>query len=423
MKLHPWQGTPLSVIGLSPGSPILSQSALSALANAELLVGSARQFSDLEAAGLLVASADGGKVPRLIYPSPFSALWETLLQYEQRRIVLLASGDPLLFGLGGYLRQHVSPVHLTFFPAISSIQVAFAKIGQPWQDAIVVSLHGRPMQTFRARLQHGLLYALLTDSSSTPVAIAVELVHAGFEESDVWVCENLGTSTEDIRQFSASLLATSETCFSPVNVVIVRTRGAGGVFPEFPGIADECFSTNGAQPGRGLLTKREVRLAVLSLLQPRAGDIGWDVGAGCGGVAVEWARWSIRSEIHAVECHADRLHHLHINRERFGVVTNLHIHKGSAPEALTALPCPSVIFVGGGGANLASILGVCWSRLPLGGRLVAAAVTEGARMALQVFGGNNADWTELSIARNDLLAGQRIMRPHLPVLLMKRVKS
>jgi precorrin-6Y C5,15-methyltransferase (decarboxylating) len=299
----------------------------------------------------------------------------------------------------------------------------------------MVSLHGRPLASLRAALQSNRLYALLTDRENSPTAIARLLVETGFGESALWVAEDLGTPGEQFRHFRADELAATippyshptppgerQFCFSPLNVVILETRGAGSVLPEFPGIPDEQFST-GAEPGKGLLSKREVRLTILSLLGPRAGEIGWDVGAGCGGVSVEWARWNPQGEVHAVECHPERLEHLGINRQRFGVVSNLHIVPGHAPEALADLPDPHAVFIGGSSGSLRDMLDAVWTRLLPGGRLVASAVTEDSRVDLHGFAGDRkADWTELSIARSERLAGQRVMRPYLPVLLMKMEK-
>jgi len=411
-----WAGPALQVVGLGLSGEALAPAARAALQDAELLIGAPRHFAALTQLGL----AFGGQ--REHFPSPFAQLW-TLLQANQgRRIALLASGDPLFFGLGGHLRKHLPAESLIFHPAVSSVQAAFARIGQPWQQAEVVSLHGRPLLGLRARLRGGRWYAALTDASSHPAAVAAELVAAGFGESAVWVCEDLGSPEERIRAFAANALALLSEPFSPLNVLLFQTRGGGGVLPEFPGIADEAFSSDGDGPGKGLLTKREVRLCVLSLLAPRAGDVGWDIGAGCGGVAVEWARWCPLGQVHALEKHPRRLEHLAINRERFGVLANLQIHPGSAPAALSELPEPSVIFVGGGGRELPQLLVACWQRLPSGGRLVASAVTEEARLALHQFAGSAGEWIQLAVSRGDSLAGQRLLRPQLPVLLLKRVK-
>jgi precorrin-6Y C5,15-methyltransferase (decarboxylating) len=245
----------------------------------------------------------------------------------------------------------------------------------------------------------------------------------GFGDSTLWVAENLGMPEERVQRFQFTALANTDQEFSSLNVVILETKGPGGLLPEFPGIPDERFIT-GEAPGRGLLSKREVRLTILSLLSPRAGEIGWDVGAGCGGVSVEWARWNPGGQVYAVEYHAQRLACLAANRERFGVVNNLHIVPGYAPEALEELPDPHAVFVGGSKGHLDELLQIAWDRLPTGGRLVASAVTEDSRMELHRFAGERpAYWTELSIAREDRLAGARVLRPYLPVILVQLEKS
>lgn len=411
-RMFDWPGPPVQVIGMGMESGALGPTARTVLAQAELLVGAAAHLATFPE---LIAE----KRP---YPSPMSGLWDVLRANAGRRIALLASGDPLFFGIGNALLHYLPPEHLVFHPNVSSIQAAFARLGRPWQQARLVSLHGRPLASLRAVLQSNRLYALLTDQDRSPTTIARVLVETGFGESGLWVAEELGTANERFRHFRAADLADADAEFSPLNVVILETRGPGGVLPEFPGIPDHGFST-GTEPGKGLLSKREVRLTILSLLASRAGEIGWDVGAGCGGVAVEWARWNPYGEVHAVECHPERLEHLGINRERFGVVTNLHIVPGRAPEALTDLPDPQAAFIGGSSGNLREILDAVWGRLQTGGRLVASAVTEDSRVELHGFAGDRpAEWTELSISRSERLAGQRVMRPYLPVLLMKLEK-
>ena len=302
----------------------------------------------------------------------------------------------------------------------------------PWQALLVVILLGMAASLWVAtkqvhyewrweRVPQYFVYRA-EEPQIAPVAIARVLVETGLGESKLWVAEDLGTDRERFRGFRAVELADADTEFSLLNVVIVETRGPGGVLPEFPGIPDERFST-GAEPGKGLLSKREVRLTILSLLAPRADETGWDVGAGCGGVSVEWARWNPLGEVHAIEVHPERLEHLGINRERFGVVANLHIAPGRAPEALAALPDPHAVFIGGSSGSLREMLDAVWARLQPGGRLVASAVTEDSRVELHAFVGDRmAEWTELSVARGEQLAGQRVMRPYLPVLLLKLEK-
>ena len=408
-----WPGPPIEVIGMGMDAGALGRAAQAALERAELVIGAVAHL----------AAFSNLPTEQRPYPSPMSGLWEMLRANAGRRIVLLASGDPLFYGISSTLLRHLPSECLVFHPNVSSIQAAFARLGRPWQQAELLSLHGRPLAGLRAVLRGNRCYGLLTDRESAPTAIARVLVETGFGESTLWVAEDLGAANERFRAFHAVALAEADTEFSPLNVVIVETRGPGGVLPEFPGIPDAWFST-GAEPGKGLLSKREVRLMILSLLAPRAGEIGWDVGAGCGGVSVEWARWNPEGEVHAVECHPERLEHLGINRERFGVVANLHIVAGHAPEALADRPDPHAVFIGGSSGSLRDILNPVWARLPVGGRLVASAVTEDSRVELHAFVGDRpAEWTELSVARAETLAGQRVMRPYLPVLLMKMEKS
>ncbi len=408
-----WSGPPIQVVGMGMAAGMLSPAARAALDAAELIIGS---LSHLAAFPELAAE----KIP---YPSPMSGLWAILRASAGRRIVLLASGDPLFYGISQTLLRLLPPEHLVFHPNLSSLQAAFARLGRSWHPAQCLSLHGRPLTGLRAVLQANRLYALLTDHGSSPRAIATLLVEVGFGESELWVAENLGMPEEQCRRFQAAELAGATVKFSPLNVVILETHGPGGVLPEFPGIPDERFST-GEEPGKGMLSKREVRLTILSLLAPRAGETGWDVGAGCGGVSVEWARWNPLGTVYAIECHPERLEHLGINRDRFGVVNNLHIVPGTAPAALSALPDPHMAFIGGSNGGLHEMLETVWTRLQPGGRLVASAVTEDSRVELHSFAGDRAAyWTELGIARAERLAGQRVMRPYLPVLLMKLEKT
>jgi precorrin-6Y C5,15-methyltransferase (decarboxylating) len=401
---------PIHVIGLGiAGWEGLDPAARDALRAAEIIIGSPRHLQMLPT---------GLAAEQRHYPSPFGALADTLEELAGRPVCLLASGDPLLHGIGGWLKRNPPAQRLVFHGNLSSIQAAFARIGLPWQDAEVVSVHGRPLTTLRPRLGVNRLLALLTDSHSHPAAIAGELLLAGHGAAQVWVAEALGTDRERVRHFRATELAEHDGSFHQPNVVIIDT-GPLGHGLEFPGLPDTAFVTDG-EAGKGMLSKREVRLNILSLLQPAAGETGWDVGAGCGGVAVEWTRWQRRARVYAVETHAARLRALRANRERFGVTANLHIVEGRAPEALEALPDPDAIFIGGSDGSLEAILETGWRRLRPGGRLVASAVTEPTRATLQTFAGDRpAQWTQIAVSRGEHLAGQLTLRPFLPVLLMR----
>ena len=258
-----WPGPPIQVVGMGMAAEALTQAAQAALEQAELIIGSS---AHLAAFPELTAE----KMP---YPSPMSGLPALLQTHAGRRIAVLASGDPLFYGISQTLLRFLPPEHLVFHPHISSLQAAFARLGRPWQAAHLLSLHGRPLAGLRAVLQANRLYALLTDRDNSPMAIAGIVAEAGFGASDLWVAEELGTAEERFRHFRVAELGGAEIEFSPLNVVILETRGPGGVLPEFPGIPDDHFST-GEEPGKGLLSKREVRLTILSLLVPRAGESG-----------------------------------------------------------------------------------------------------------------------------------------------------
>jgi precorrin-6Y C5,15-methyltransferase (decarboxylating) len=410
-----WSGpSSIHVIGLGiDNPPVLSNAAKETLKQADIIIGAANALTDM-------ASLAAKIYP---YPKPMQALWPLLQQHADQHIVLLASGDPLFYGIGALLLRHLAPEQVEFHPHVSSIQTAFARIKRPWQDAKFISLHGRSLHSLRAALKTNRLYGLLTDSVNNPTAIAQLVDEVGLSNSTLWIAENLGLPEEQVRCFQAAALAAEDMEFAPLNVTILETRGPGGMLPEFPGIPDEGFMTDG-ETGRGMLSKREVRLMILSLLSPRADEIGWDVGAGCGSVAVEWARWNPHGAVYAVECHEQRLACLAANRERLGVINNLHIIPGLAPEALVTLPPPNAVFIGGSKGQLLTMLENVWERLLPGGRLVASAVTEDSRMDLYRFAGDRpaSYWTELSIAREDRLGGQRLLRPYLPVLLMQLVK-
>jgi len=286
----------------------------------------------------------------------------------------------------------------------------------------VGSLRGRPLDSLRSQLVANQWYALLTDKHSHPRAVA-ELLHAvGMRDAQLWVAEALGLAEEKISHFSVQELLHGEHPFHPLHVTLLRTESPSHFLPQFPGINDDAYET-GESGSRGMISKKGVRLNILSLLSPRNGDIGWEVGAGCGGVAIEWARWNPQGQLFAIEKNEHRFGHLQSNQLKFGVTQNLHCVLGSAPEVLDELDAPDVIFVGGNDGQTESLLNYCWSRLNTGGRLVASGVTEQTRAALIQFAEDKPyEYIEISVSKGEPLGKQLLLRPQLPVLLMKVVK-
>lgn len=418
----------IHIVGLGAQErALLSEPAKAALAQADFLLGSKRQRNCVAD---VVIGANFQPLP------PLAELECWLNAHSDRNIVILSSGDPLFFGIGRWLSERFGTERLVFHPGVSTIQAACHLLGLSLQDLEVVNLHGRPLQRIRAHLRRHRYYAILTDRHSHPYALAQECLAANFPRSRLWVSERLGYPDQKQRLFTAQKLAAIQGCdvaplFDPLHLTILYTEGEGGVYPEFPGIPDVAF-LSGSDSGGGLLTKREVRLAALSLLQPAARQIAWDIGAGCGGISVEWARWNPRGRIYAIEKNARRLEYLCANRDHFGVDANLTVIADSAPRCLAQLPDPDAVFIGGSDGELQGLLQVCWQRLSPGGCLVSSAVTETSRATLNAFAdlleagscdGQQIESLQIAISRADKLAGQRLYRPQLPVVLMKFRKA
>ena len=261
----------------------------------------------------------------------------------------MASGDPLFYGIGKFLQQQL-PGQIQCHTNTSSVQYACAALGIALQDVEVISLHGRPLSRLKRLLQAGRTLVVIPDKHSHPQALAAMCREAGLSASRLHVCECLGYDTETIRAFSVAELLDTQAGqtqeFDDLHISVLSLAGSGQALGYFPGIPDHQFVT-GAASGQGMLTKREVRLTILSILQTGATDVCWDIGAGCGGVAVEWALWHPQSHVYAIEHHAKRLTSLEANRQRFGVVDNLEPVAGRAPAALSSLPAPQRVFVGG----------------------------------------------------------------------------
>lgn len=414
----------LHIIGLGVAQEArLDQSATQVLQSAAVVIGSERQLEVVS--GLVDSSQQLLKLPAL---KQLKAVLEDFSDQGVASIAVMASGDPLYFGIGRWFGRHFDSQQLSFYPAVSSVQAACHRLGLSLQDVTVLSLHGRPLEKIRTRLKRNRQLVILTDKHSTPQALARECVAAGLSESTLWVCESLGYAQEQVSSHSAKELVACKTVFDPLHVTIIQTQGPGGVLPEFPGIADERFVTDGPA-GKGMLTKREVRLAILSLLQACDGDIIWDIGAGCGGVAVELSYWHERAQVYAIEHHPERLQCLEANRQRYGVVSNLALVPGRAPGALTDLPRADRVFIGGSDGELPGLLGLVWEQLAAGGVLVASAVTETTKQHLlsffdqrQQLADGHCETLQVAVSKGGQLAGQLLYRPDLPVTLFKFVK-
>lgn len=318
-------------------------------------------------------------------------------------IVILTSGDPLFFGLGRLLLETFSPKDLTFYPHITSIQLAFSAIKKPWQDCKSISLHGRTMEELIKGLQQGIeKFALLTDSINHPPAIA-QLILSLDVSYDVYIAENLGGDQEKISFFShENLIQLSKlegTYFSWLNVVILvknQQKNKTIDLEKLPllGIADSLFENFPDKPN--LITKKEVRVLILAELALENNQVIWDIGAGTGSVSIEIARLT-HSTIYAIEKTAMGIKLIENNSCKFGVNSIIPIY-GKAPEILDHLPAPHRIFIGGSGGNLETILSYCSRKLVKQGKIVLALATlEHLNLAITWFKSHHWDYKLLQV--------------------------
>lgn len=311
-------------------------------------------------------------------------------QAAGRRVVVLASGDPNFFGIGGYLAGKLGAERLEIHPHLASVQLAFARIKESWQDAFFASVHGRSQEQVVEWVRAHPKVALLTADGSTPAQVARRLLEAGLGDVEIFVGENLGGPDERAEWYTLEDVA--RRTFAPLNVVVLRRRGeaegkaageeagrspapataesGGGRFWPF-GIDDEEFHQR--KPKRGLITKQEVRAVSLAKLQIRPGTVVWDIGACTGSVGIEAAGLAPGVRVWAIEKNEEDLDNLRRNVEKFGrPVTFVH---GLAPEGLDAFPDPDAVFVGGTAGKMNDLLDVCVRRLRPGGRIVVNVAT------------------------------------------------
>ena len=420
----------IHVIGLGVSEQaVLTANAMGALKQSEVIIGSPRQMETIFNIAVDPVSSPISKGQKFIALPKLNELKTLLTGFSDKNVCILASGDPLYFGIGRWLGKNIQNEKLVFHPGVSSIQAACHKLGLSLQDCDAISLHGRPVETLRSLIRHNQTLVILTDKHSQPKRLAQECFNMGYHDAKVTVCEDLGYEKEQLRSFSIEeLIDSSAIKFSDLQVTVIET-GISKSMPQFPGFNDELFIT-GKEAGKGLITKREVRLAVLSLLQPSRGDVAWDVGAGCGGIAVEWAYWNKAGQVHAIEHNDQRFDCLQQNSQRFGVVDNITAIQGRAPAVLDSLPQANKIFIGGSDGEMSELLAFCWMQLPENGVLVVSAVMEKTKQQLLTFrdellmvGSAVIETSQIAISRGEELAGQLVYRPNLPVTLFRFQKN
>ena len=350
----------LTLIGIGEdGRDGLSPAALRIIDRANFIMGGERHLE-------LIGKTD----PKTrVWPKPFEQGIETILARRGQDTVVLASGDPFFYGVGATLARHIPPEEILTLPAPSAFSLMASRLGWAMQDCALISLHGRPFERIAPHCQPNAKILSLTWDETTIRRVADYLVDHGMGESVIAIGQALGGPREQIIKKTAQAIQMARENFDPINtlgIAIKASRGAR-ILPLTSGLEDDLFEHDGQ------ITKREIRAVTLSSLQPRQGQVLWDIGAGSGSVSIEWMLRHPANRAIAVEPRKDRAERILRNALSLGV-PELQIVEGKAPEALLGLPSPDAIFIGGGGTDQ-TVIDAAWAALPDGCRLVANAVT------------------------------------------------
>ncbi|GAA2821101.1 precorrin-6y C5,15-methyltransferase (decarboxylating) subunit CbiE [Saccharopolyspora taberi] len=365
---------------------------------ADVLLGSARQLD-------LVPEPAGRRVP---WPSPLlPALPGLIAEHSGRSICVLASGDPMFYGIGATLVKLLGAQRVRVLAHPSSLSLACARMGWPVQDTAVVSLVGRPVELLHPAVQPGARVLVLSADGSTPAAVAALLAARGYGSSAMTVLSGLGG---DERRIDARAADWDRPVTDALNVIAVDCRADPDAphLPRTPGLPDEAFRHDGQ------LTKRDVRAVTLSRLAPTPGRLLWDVGAGAGSIAIEWMRSDPSCRAIAIEHREDRAANIAANATALGV-PGIQVVTGAAPRALEGLEQPDAIFVGGG-VTAPGVVDTCWDALRPGGRLVVNAVTmESEVLVAGWYGRSGGELTRIGVEHASPVGGFTGWRPAMRV--------
>ncbi|MEU5237820.1 precorrin-6y C5,15-methyltransferase (decarboxylating) subunit CbiE [Streptomyces lydicus] len=407
----------LTVVGIgADGWAGLPAASRQALCDAEVLIGGARQLA------LLPDRCPGERVP---WPSPLRpAVAGLLATYAGRRVCVLASGDPMFYGIGRTLTEVLAESAgsagarhpgLRVLPHPSSVSYACARLGWPVEDTEVVTLVGRPAENLLRGLYDGHRLLVLSAGAGTPAEVAALLRAHGFGPTRMRVLEQLGGERERLTEGLAADWDAPPA--DPLNVLALDLARAPGTPPlsTVPGLPDTAYEHDGQ------LTKRHVRAATLAALAPAPGELLWDIGGGSGSIAVEWLRAHRGCRAVSVERDAVRAERIGRNARSLGVPALRVVH-GPAPAALAGLPTPDAVFIGGG-LTAPGLLDACWEALPPGGRLVANTVTlESEALLADRYRRHGGELVRLAVSHAVPVGGFTGWRQAMPVTQWSAVK-
>lgn len=396
----------LTIIGVGEdGYEGLSAHARVVLQKADVIVGSER----------LLGFLPTHHAERLEWPQPFSAVVEQIKPLAGRNTVILATGDPMNYGVARKLLEFIPFEDMEIIPNLSAFSLAAARVGWSLPDCDTLTLHGRDAANIEAFIQPQAKLIVLTADASTIAEVARRLLARGFDKSLITVLENMGGLRERKTSFSADALPQDK--FSDLNTLAIHCIASPNarVWSRLAGLPDEAFVHDGQ------LTKREVRAATLAALSPAPDQLLWDVGAGCGSIAIEWMRSTRGCEAMAFEHNEDRLKMIATNADRLGT-PRLKIIPGKAPETLTGMRAPDAVFIGGG-VGVAQVFETAWQHLKPGGRMVANVVTiEGEMHLYDLQEKHGGELVRLEISHLTNVGPYRALKSRMAVTQWRTVK-
>jgi precorrin-6Y C5,15-methyltransferase (decarboxylating) len=355
--------TKIHIIGIGDdGAEGLTSTARELLRQADLVVGAEPALRRLPAS----------QAERVVLGNNLDAVVSRLAAETGRRTVVLASGDPLFYGVARYLCDKLGKDRFEVVPHVSSMQLAFARVKESWEEAYITNLANHPLPQVLEKVRTAEKVGLFTTEEAPPAAVAQAMLDRRLDYFTAYVCENLGSPDERETHMELADLAAQD--FAPLNVMILvrkphlPDRPSESIGRRLFGNPEDAFLQS--KPKHGLLTPAEVRAVALAEMDLGPTSIVWDIGAGSGSVSIEAAQIAAGGQVFAIEMDAEDQALIQANAERFGTRNVTAIH-GRAPEAWAQLPNPDAIFVGGSGREVGRLVELAYERLAEGGRLVA----------------------------------------------------
>jgi precorrin-6Y C5,15-methyltransferase (decarboxylating) len=403
---EPW----LHIIGIgADGLDGLSHASRDRIATAEILVGGARHL----------AMAATPEAEQWTWEIPLERTVARIGTAKGRRVVVLATGDPMWFGIGVTLARAFAPEDYEISPSLPAFSLAASRLGWPLADTNCLTVHGRPIELILRHLRPEARLLILSENGRTPAQVAELLTRHGYGSSLISVLAELGGGTESRHEgVAASWHMDATPDLNTIAVLCRPDRDDAPRWSSVPGLPDRAFAHDGQ------LTKQAVRAATLAALAPLPGELLWDIGAGGGAIAIEWLRAAHGTRAIAIEQSAARATLIRNNAASLGT-PDLKIVEGTAPEALAGLPSPDAVFIGGG-ITVEGLFERAWTALKPGGRLVANVVTlEGEALLLARYQELGGSLTRLAISRAEPVGPRQAWRPLMPVtqLLLEKPRS